>query len=159
MLHKIPAYWLFKLMSFYPPYFFSGITVVHVNRDSKCIKVRLRTGLWNQNFVGTHFGGSLFSMTDPFLMIMLFQLLGKEYIVWDKETRIEFIKAVREPVFAHFRINDHDLELARQKTLEQFKYLPTFECTIETAKGDLVAKVYKTLYIRRKDAKERFAAQ
>ena len=41
-------------------------------------------GLLNRNYVGTHFGGSLFAMTDPFYMLMMMRNLGPDYIVWDK---------------------------------------------------------------------------
>ena len=33
------------------------------------------------NYVGTHFGGSLYSTCDPFYMLMLINILGPDYIV------------------------------------------------------------------------------
>ena len=43
----------------------------------------MKLSLRNQNYVGSHFGGGLFSMTDPFYMLMLMNVLGSEYLVWD----------------------------------------------------------------------------
>lgn len=31
-------------------------------------------------------------MTDPFFMLMLIHILGKEFVVWDKAAHIDFIK-------------------------------------------------------------------
>src|SRR5260370_9238958 len=41
---------------------------------------------WNANYVGTHFGGSLFAMTDAFYMLM--HHLGRDYPVWDNAATI-----------------------------------------------------------------------
>ena len=34
---------------------------------------------YNRNYVGTQFGGSLYSMTDPWYMLMLLNVLGKDF--------------------------------------------------------------------------------
>jgi hypothetical protein len=60
---------------------------------------------YNRNIVGTHFGGSLCSMIDPHFMLLLMQLLGKGYFVWDKASDIEFIKASTDEVTAVFKIS------------------------------------------------------
>jgi hypothetical protein len=38
------------------------------------------------------YGGSLYSMTDPFYMPMLISNLGSDYVVWDKAAHIRFRK-------------------------------------------------------------------
>src|SRR3954470_14145158 len=93
---------LFKLLRAYPPYLGAGITVTHVDRDVTRIDVEMKLRAWNQNFVGTQFGGSLYSMCDPFFMIMLIAQLGPDYIVWDKSASIEFLKPGRGTVRARF---------------------------------------------------------
>jgi hypothetical protein len=50
---------------------------------------------YNKNYVGTHFGGSLSAMTDPHYMLMMIQILGREYIVWDQSGTIEYRKPGR----------------------------------------------------------------
>ncbi len=58
----------------------------------KSIDVEMKLRWWNANYVGTHFGGSLFAMTDAFYMLMLMANLGRDYIVWDKAASIRYRK-------------------------------------------------------------------
>ena len=69
---------------FWPPFLGAGIRVKHIAPDMKAIDVEMKLRWWNANYVGTHFGGSLFAITDAFYMLMLMANLGNDYIVWDK---------------------------------------------------------------------------
>ena len=82
-----------KLMNFYPPYVGAGIRIKDISHDFMRAEIEMKLRWWNKNLVGTHFGGSLMSMSDPFYMLLLVQNLGKDYIVWDKASSIKFIKA------------------------------------------------------------------
>ena len=106
---------------------------------------------YNRNYVGTHFGGNLFSMTDPFLMIMLIHNLGKNYIVLDQNSCIKFLKPGRGTVKAEFKITEELLNEIKGNTKEGNKYLPQFETDITDEKGRVVAKVTKVIYIRMKN--------
>jgi len=66
----------------------------------------MRLRWWNANYVGTHYGGSLYSMADPFFMVMLIENLGKDYIVWDKAATIRFKKPGRGKMSAGFRLSE-----------------------------------------------------
>ena len=106
--------------------------------------------LLNRNYVGTHFGGSLFAMTDPFFMIMMMKNLGPEYLVWDKQGTVRFLKPARGTVVAHFRLSEESIAEARAATGGGEKYEPKFRVDIVDSDGVVVADVEKTLYIRRK---------
>lgn len=146
-----------KIISYWPPYLASGIRVLKVADDISSVTVSLKIRPWNKNYFGTHFGGSLYAMCDPFFVFLLAHQLGNEHIIWDKAAEIRFVQAVSEPVFATFSIDPTRAEEIRQAALEQFSAEPKFAAEIVTAAGDVVAKVNKTLYVRRKDAKERFS--
>ena len=145
-----------KMLNFWPPFLFSGIRIIEVSEDLSKVRVRLKRFFWNQNYFGTHFGGSLYSMTDPFFPFMLLEQIKKEHIVWDKKGDIEYIKAVQEDVFADFQIFPTDVEEIKHACLNSFSIEKSFEVIVKTKNGDEVARVNKTLYIRRKDAKKRF---
>lgn len=145
-----------KLISWWPPYLASGIRVVDVADGLASVTVRLRSRPWNRNYFGTHFGGSLYSMCDPFFVFLLVHHLGPDHVVWDRAAEIEFLKAVSEPVFATFAVDAAQVEEIRAAVLERFSVEPRLEVDIATAAGDVVARVTKTLYVRRWDAKERF---
>ena len=139
-----------RIMNLWPPFLFSGIRVLAMSDDFRHARVRLRRHWYNRNFVGTHFGGSLFAMTDPFWMVMTLQALGRDYIVWDKAAEIEFVEATREDVYAEFRLDDAMLDEMRDATASGEKYLGWRDTEIRTASGTLVARVRKQLYVRRK---------
>jgi acyl-coenzyme A thioesterase PaaI-like protein len=71
-------------INLWPPFLFTGIHVTRITPDYRQIDVELRLRPWNRNYVGTHFGGSLFAMTDPFWMLGLLHILGRDYYVWDR---------------------------------------------------------------------------
>lgn len=108
---------------------------------------------YNRNIVGTHFGGSLYSMIDPHFMLLLMQLLGKGYLIWDKAADIEFIKASKAEITAIFKISGTELNSIRDNTDCGKKYLPTFKVDITDKNNDLVAKATKTIYVKKKPTK------
>lgn len=139
-----------RILNFYPPLCFAGIRVLEIAADWKFAKVVLRRRWYNRNYVGTQFGGSLFAMTDPFWMILTLRCLGSDYIVWDKAAEIEFVAPGRTDVFAEFRIDDAMLDEIRAATAGGEKYLRWCETEIRSGDGELVARVRKQLYVRRK---------
>lgn len=138
------------LINLYPPYLGAGIKITYISDDWRELQVSMSMRWFNRNIVGTHFGGSLYSMVDPHLMLLLMQLLGKEYLVWDKAADIEFIKASKKKVTSLIKISNEELELIKSKTDDGEKYFSKFTIEIRDDDGELVAKVKKTIYIRKK---------
>lgn len=142
---------LFKLMlNAYPPYWATGITVKTVSPDFREVVVQMRKRFYNRNYVNSHFGGSLYAMVDPFYMLMLIQILGKDYIVWDKSANIDFVKPGKGIVKARFIINDDLVSEIVEKTSNGKKYLPEIGVNVTDELGDVVCRVLKTVYIRKK---------
>lgn len=138
------------ILNLWPPFLFSGVHVRRLDADYRHARVELRMRPWNRNYVGTHFGGSLFSMTDPFWMLLVMQSLGRDYIVWDKAGEIEFVKPGRGIVRASFDLDETTLDALRQATAQGGKHLHWFDTEVIDDAGDVVARVRKQLYIRRK---------
>jgi acyl-coenzyme A thioesterase PaaI-like protein len=141
------------LINLYPPYLFTGIKVSSISQSFHDLNVDMTLRWYNKNYVGTHFGGSLFAMTDPWFMLMLMQILGKDYVVWDSKAAIDFIKPGKGKVSCHFHISDSMLEEIKKKTQSGDKFLPVYEVHIRDQKGDTVATIKKEIYIRKKKAK------
>jgi acyl-coenzyme A thioesterase PaaI-like protein len=144
-----------RVFNFWPPFLLSGVHVSRISHDWRHAQVELRMRPWNRNYVGTHFGGSLFAMTDPFWMILVMRSLGNDYIVWDKAAEIEFVKPGRGTVRAQFAVTDALLDEIRTATRDGGKYLRWLPVDVIDAQGDVVAKVRKQLYVRRKRDKDR----
>lgn len=147
-----------RVMNLWPPFLFSGIRVQQVSADWRYARVRLKLAWYNRNYVKTHFGGSLFSMTDPFWMILVMECLGRDYVVWDQAGSIEFAAPGREDVYAEFSVEDHVLDELRAATAAGAKCLRWFEVEVKTAGGEVIARVRKQLYVRRKRDRAAVAA-
>ncbi len=143
---------LMKWMRFWPPYWGAGIRVTHVNEALTHLEVEMRLTRFNRNYVGTHFGGSLYSMVDPFYMLMLMQSLGRDYIIWDKAATIQFKKTGRGRVVATFDLSPQKIAEIREAADSGGKVEPVFNVEIKNDVGEIIALVEKVLYVRRKPA-------
>ncbi|MEV8440914.1 DUF4442 domain-containing protein [Actinosynnema sp. NPDC051121] len=137
-------------MNLWPPFLFAGIRVVELSDDYRHAKVRMRLHWWNRNYVGTHFGGSLFAMTDPFWMLLVLHHLGREHLVWDRAGEIEFVKPGRGTVHAEFHLTDGQLDELRSQAARG-KALVWFDTDVVDSAGDVVARTRKQVYARRKN--------
>ncbi len=137
-------------LNLYGPYLGAGVRVDYLAADFRELKVSMGLRWYNRNYVGTHFGGSLYSMIDPFYMLMVMNVMGPDYVVWDKAASIDFIRPGKGRVFAHFTLTDKQIESIHQHTAGGEKYLPEWQVDIVDEQGECVARVTKTLYIRRK---------
>jgi len=137
-------------LNLYPPFLGAGIRIKRLDADWRAVDVEMKLNRWNANYVGTHFGGSLYSMTDPFYMLMLIENLGAGYIVWDKAATIRFRKPGRGKMTASFRLSQEDVESIRQRLVTEEKIEPRFAVEVKDESGNVVAEVDKLLYVRRK---------
>ena len=149
---KLGAGTLRLLMNLWPPFIGAGIHVERLAPDYREAVVRMRLGLLNRNYMGTHFGGSLFAMTDPFFALLVMHNLGRDYVVWDKASSIDYKLPGRGTVRARFRITTAQVEDILQATAGGQKYEPTFAVDVVNRHGEVVATVEKTIYVRRKPA-------
>jgi acyl-coenzyme A thioesterase PaaI-like protein len=139
-----------RWVNLWPPFLGAGIRVVHIAPDMKSVDVEMKLRFWNANYVGTHFGGSLFAMTDAFYMLMLMANLGRDYIVWDKAATIRYRKPGRGTVRAEFRLSDSQIDDIREKLKTVTKYEPAFLVEVKDQAGVLIAEVEKVLHVRKR---------
>jgi acyl-coenzyme A thioesterase PaaI-like protein len=146
--------WLLRMMNFYPPLLGAGIRVRRTGPDERTYEVRMRLTFLNRNYVGSHFGGSLYAMCDPFFMLILIPALGPEYVVWDKAATIRFLRPGRCTVRATFHIPEDRIEEIRRAADTDGRVEPDFTAQVLGEGGEVVAEVDKTLYVRRRRAVE-----
>jgi acyl-coenzyme A thioesterase PaaI-like protein len=143
--------WFFKLLiNSYFPYLGAGVKVTRAELDDGVIEVCMPLTKLNKNYVGTHFGGSLYAMVDPFFMFLLLHKLGNDYIVWDKAANIDFVAPGRGLVRAVMQIDDAEIATIRQLAADGKAVYRTYPVEVLAEDGSVVAKVDKVLYIRLK---------
>ena len=143
------AHGLRRLLNFYGPYLGAGVKVDHIAEDFTEIRVSMKLRWYNRNAVSTHFGGSLYSMVDPHLMLMLMKLLGPGYMVWDKSATIEFVRPGKGKVSAIIRIDKQTVQDIREKVADKRRYEPEFDIAVVDDQEKLVCQVKKILYVRK----------
>lgn len=144
-------------MNLYPPYFFTRTRVTYISQDFKEVIVKLKKSIMTRNYVGTTFGGSIYAAGDPFFMLMLIQILGiKEFIVWDQDAKIEFLKPARSTLTYHFKITEENLAAIHKELEESGLSRPIFTLDITDEEGQVCARLEKGLYIRKKSGTVRF---
>lgn len=142
---------LFKLgINLWPPFVGAGIRVRYVAPDFREIYVEMELGLRNRGYFGTHFGGSLYAMTDPFFALMVLRNLGPGYTVWDQAASIDYVAPGRGTVHARFVLTESDLAQIRRATEDGEKHLHLFNVEVRDENKLVVARVEKVVYVRRK---------
>jgi acyl-coenzyme A thioesterase PaaI-like protein len=151
--HRLPVPVLRTLGNLWSPFRGAGIRIAYISPDFREIRVELKLRWYNRNYVGTHFGGSLYAMTDPFYMMMLINNLGPGYIVWDKGAVIDFKKPGRGIVRTRFVFRADEIQAIKAQADELGKYVFERPAEIVDEHGEVVASVMKTLYVRRRENK------
>jgi acyl-coenzyme A thioesterase PaaI-like protein len=129
----------------------SGGRVMALSRDFRHLRVRLKLTLLTRNLVGTIYGGSMYSAIDPFYMLMLMRILGRDYVVWDKSCTIRFKRPARETLFADFHINDQMLAEVREGVERNGEGTFTWPIALQSSTGTVFAEFDKVLYVAKKD--------
>ncbi|MBE7439460.1 MAG: YiiD C-terminal domain-containing protein [Spirochaetales bacterium] len=129
---------------------FLGASIRPRTIDPCTIEVFMPLVLNNTNYVGTHFGGSLYSMCDPWYMAILIRNLGPDYIVWDKSARIEFVRPGRGTVSAQFHVSPEEMAEIKEIVAKDRKTIRHYNTRVVDENNQVVALVEKEIYIRRK---------
>jgi hypothetical protein len=140
-----------RMINLYPPYLGAAVRVTHISDDFRNVEVEMPLRFYNRNYVGTHFGGSLYSMCDPFYMLMLINILGPDYIVWDKAATVRFKKPGKGLMKATFQLSKEQIAEIRAAAEVQPKVEPQFQVVIKDTEGNVVAEIDKLLYVKKKD--------
>ena len=143
---------IIRKINWYPPYLGMGVRVRSYRDDFTRFEVELRARWYNRNLFGTHFGGSLYAMSDPFFVFIITSNLGRGYIVWDKSAAIDFLKPASGTILGIFEINKDRLAEIRAEVDQLGKNTYHFEADLVDEAGQTVARVKKEVYVRSKAA-------
>ena len=145
---RIPA-WLLRLgMNLWPPFLGARIRVVRIAPDFREVVVEMPLRWTNRNWFGSHFGGSLFAMTDPFFALMVVHNLPPGTLVWDRAASIEFVAPGRGLARVTMRLDAEDLAAIVRMTAAGEKHLHLFKAEVVDHEGLIIARVEKIVYVR-----------
>jgi acyl-coenzyme A thioesterase PaaI-like protein len=140
---------IFRLINYWPPFFWAGIRVTRLDAPAGVAEVELRSHWWNRNYHGTAYGGSLFSMCDPFHALILIEHLGPKFIVWDKSASIRFRRPGVGTVRARFEIPLERIDAIHDQAAREGKADADFTCDVVDAKGETVARIEKVVHVKK----------
>ena len=132
----------------------TGGRLRYIAEDWSEVQLELPLSWRTRNYVGTIFGGSIYSAVDPIYMLMLIHRLGPDFIVWDKAAKIEFLKPGRETLHARFVIDDAELAAIRAALNAQRSIDRNYIVELKDASGTPCARVEKIIYIRPGETKK-----
>jgi acyl-coenzyme A thioesterase PaaI-like protein len=153
--HALKRRLIFRLINFWPPHRGAGIRVKHLDLVGGVVEVEMKLRWWNRNYVGTHFGGSLYSMCDPWFILILIEHLGPGFTVWDKSATIRFRKPGRKTVRARFEIAAEEIDRIRDEATRQGKSEPHFVVRVIDVDDQVIAEVEKVVHVKRDKGKRR----
>src|SRR5712692_2662165 len=129
----------------------TGGRLKYIAEDWSEVRLDLPLSWRTRNYVGTIFGGSIYSAVDPIYMLMLIRRLGPDFLVWDKSAAIQFKKPGREILHAKFMVSDDELAAIRSALESQRSIDRTYTVDLADSSGTICATVEKVVYIRRRD--------
>lgn len=139
------------LVNLWPCIWSTGGRVIYLAEDFTKLTVRLKLKIRTRNVVGTIFGGSMYASTDPMYMLMLMELLGKNYIVWDKGCTIRFKKPAKKPIYANFEITPEMLRDVKDNVAANGEYTFTWQIFYKDKEGSIYAEFDKVMYAATKE--------
>lgn len=138
-------------ISFYPPLFFQRIRVLRFYKGFRGVEVKITRSIFNKNFNGAIFGGTIFAAADPFYPLLFHQVLinkGYKLRTWSQSLSIHFLKPAKTNLHFKINISDADLEECEQILNTIGKYRKAFPIDIYDKNGTLCASVSCMVYLR-----------
>jgi acyl-coenzyme A thioesterase PaaI-like protein len=138
-------------ISLYPPLLFQRIWVKRFHPGFRGVDVKINKSLFNKNYNGSIFGGTIFAATDPFYALLFDQLLQREGFkvrVWLKSASIQYLKPGRSDLFFTLLITDDMLNDAIVTLNNNGKFIRAYPMEIKNAAGEICATVLNEVYVR-----------
>ncbi|MFV9549564.1 DUF4442 domain-containing protein [Algibacter sp. PT7-4] len=133
-----------------PMYKRSTGKVTNVSANLHYVKIKIPLSWKNKNYVGSIFGGSMLSATDPIYMIQLINILGNDYVVWDKSATINYKRPGKEDVFCEFTFSPEEIISIKKDVKSKGEINIVKTPNIVNKQGVVIAELSKTIYVANK---------
>jgi len=133
-----------------PMYRRTTAKLIEVSEDLHYVKIRLQLNWKNRNYAGSIFGGSMLAATDPIYMIQLLQILGNDYVVWDKAVEARYRKPAKSNIYGEFIFTAEEIETLKNKIDKNHETDIIKTMNLVDDNNEIIANFSKTLYIANK---------
>lgn len=124
--------------------------VIEVSPNLYRVKIEIRLSYKNRNYAGTMFGGSMLAATDPIYMIQILQILGNDFVVWDKSVSARFKRPAKSTVYAVFEFDQEEVNSIKKEVSAKKEITVVKPLKILDKEGHEIALLEKTIYIASK---------
>lgn len=139
---------IFKLMfNIFPGFRRTGARMIKASDDLHYAKIKLPLNYKTRNYVGTIYGGSMYSCADGIYMVQLINILGKEYVVWDKSASIRFRRPGNTTLFGEFVLETQFIEQIKSEIAIEKEKDYILKVDLVDKEGEIYATIEKVLYI------------
>ena len=138
-------------LCFYPPLLFQRIWVRRFHSGFRGVDVKINKTLFNKNYNGSIFGGTIYAATDPFYALLFDQLLQREGFkvrVWLKSASIQYLKPGRSTLYFTIIVTDEMLNDAITALNTTGKFVRAYPMEILNKQGEICATVMNEVYVR-----------
>jgi acyl-coenzyme A thioesterase PaaI-like protein len=143
--------WTRRAFNIWPCIWCTGSTIKFLSGDFKELHVQLKLNIRTRNRVGTVYGGSIYSSIDPYFMLLMMDILGRDYVVWDKGASVKFIRPITGKVKCRFLIPDELVEKVKSEIAANGQYVFEMPLQYEDGEGKVYATFTKTIYTASKE--------
>ncbi len=130
-----------------PMYRRTTAKLIEVSDDLHYVKIRLKLNWKNRNYAGSIFGGSMLAATDPIYMVQLLQILGDNYVVWDKAVEARYKKPAKSIIYGEFVFTKEEIENIKQNVIKNNETDIVKTMSLIDNKQNIIATFNKTLYV------------
>ena len=140
------------VMRVYPPLLLQRIWVKSFDKGFKGVKVKINKSLFNKNYNGSIFGGTIFAAADPFYPVLFNQVLNPKgelrLKIWSKSAKIDFLRPALTDMFFEIKLTDGDIGHAVETLAIAGKYERAFPVDIYNKHGEVCVSMMNEVYIR-----------
>jgi hypothetical protein len=140
--HRV-AWWL------WPPLLGMGVRVRSIDLRERCVDVDLPLRLRNRNHLGTHFGGAVAAMCDPFNAWLVGEALGDGSTAAVRSLDIQLKRRTNTTLHARFELGDGQLAEIRAGLEANGAATTRFDDEVTDARGHVIAVVRTVVHVQR----------
>ncbi len=99
--------------------------------------------------MGIVYGGSMYAATDAIYLCLLWYRLGKDYLLMDKSSQVEYLRPGLSDLQAEFHLPDREIQLIKDTLQQKKSIVREYLIDLKDKNNKSVCKIRKNIYIRK----------